>query len=356
MLKNRGVIIETRDTDWKAGGETGITFEERLPSGDWEPYLPSDELQSNKYLDTMACVTYSALNCVETQANFLLKTGKFTADQVTQLASWGYIVNNEFNFSDRFTAKMSGTTTSGNSAQKVWDSIREHEGGFGLVPESMWPWDRTVPFDWNLYYAPIPQDIIDFGKNIWKILEFKYEWVAFYACMQPAIEDMKSHLKQSPQQILTKTCTWNDPVITRCGTDCIPNHATMIYLINNYVRDFDHYVPTRKIMSLDMQIPFVLNAVVTIKQPPTNEPFGHAFSQDIRYLQRSAEVEWLQKGLKRLGYFNVNPTGYYWETTRKSVLQFQIDEKLLNWWERYVLCGKLVGPKTRARLNEKLAS
>ena len=93
---NRGVLLGQRDTDWVAGV---IPFEEINPSGNWTPHLPPGEWQTNHVVDTMACVTFSALNSIETQIKFL--TGQ------------------SINYSDRFTAKMSGTTPQGNWLYKV---------------------------------------------------------------------------------------------------------------------------------------------------------------------------------------------------------------------------------------------
>jgi hypothetical protein len=91
-MKNRGVIIKKPlPTDYFFGGETGIEFAEVNPAADWSGYLPSGEYQMGVYFDTMACVTFSALNCVETQVNFLLRSGKLSDEQIGKLYDWGYL-------------------------------------------------------------------------------------------------------------------------------------------------------------------------------------------------------------------------------------------------------------------------
>src|SRR3972149_4039603 len=106
---NYGVILGTRSTDWLVGA---IQYEERNPSGDWTSCLPPGEWQKDlqTHVDTMACVSFSALNSIEVQEKFL--TGK------------------QVDYSDRFTATMSGTTSQGNYLWKVADSLRKD----GLVP------------------------------------------------------------------------------------------------------------------------------------------------------------------------------------------------------------------------------
>lgn len=144
-MKNHGVIIESKPQDFIAGT---LPYEVLNPSGDWTPYLPSPENQSTHIVDTMACVTFSCLNVIETQIKFL--TGK------------------EVNFSDRFIAKLSGTTQQGNTVQNVLDTIRK----YGLVLEEEWPTD--LDFDWNQYYADVPDEVINKARKIDLAYEFHY--------------------------------------------------------------------------------------------------------------------------------------------------------------------------------------
>jgi len=75
------------------------------------------------------------------------------------------------------------------------------------------------------------------------------------------------------------------------------------------------------------------------------------FLKDMAYGERSEEVRKLQEYLSSQGYFWVEPTGFYGDITAKAVLEYQVNNINLSWWERYVLKGKRVGPKTRASLN-----
>lgn len=162
-MDNLGVLLGKRDSDFIGGT---IPYEVRVPSGDWGEWLPSTEKQKDP-VETMACVTFSALNSLETQYKFL--TGQ------------------EINFSDRFTAKMSDTTPQGNYQYKVADSIRKD----GLVLESDYP-SPTGTFDWNIYYQQIPQSVKD------KAIKFDiaYEWI------DNNKEQMLYHVKHAPLQIV----------------------------------------------------------------------------------------------------------------------------------------------------------
>ena len=85
--KNHGVLLGNRETDWGfAGAASQIVYKEELPSGDWTPYLPLEEWQwSNIGWDSMACVSFSANNCIETILNHKLHTGKLNDIEIQNL-------------------------------------------------------------------------------------------------------------------------------------------------------------------------------------------------------------------------------------------------------------------------------
>src|SRR3990167_263004 len=82
--------------DWKFGAIGGPVL---APDGQWLKYLPDGERQRKRNAETMACVSFSALNAFEA----LLK------------AKYGSTINR----SDRFTAKKSGTSEEGNTFGRV---------------------------------------------------------------------------------------------------------------------------------------------------------------------------------------------------------------------------------------------
>lgn len=265
LEKNTGVLIAPRPGDWQAGGPTGIVYEKRLREGDWTLYLPSDERQHFRLFDTMACVSFSALNSVETQMNWLLASGMVPEHVVQKIRELGFLDDfGKFNCSDRFTAKMSGTTQNGNYLQNVWDSIRKD----GLLPERDWPSDEN--FTWEGYYAEIPQDLKDKAKIILTIIDVAYEWVAM-AGQTGVLEAIVKHLKQAPLQLAGPTCPpWNTTEIVQpCGS-CNPSHATLIYSDQNagWIDDFDHYDPYRKRISREYCMPWIMKGVVSLRENP----------------------------------------------------------------------------------------
>lgn len=263
---NTGFIPQDpSETDWISGVDSPLEAEDINPTGDWTLYLPENEAQSGVYFDTYACVTYSALNCIEAQIRALIGYQKLPKGHIDKLTELGFMGSGfNFNASDRFTAKMSGTTHSGNYFTKVWDSIRKD----GILPEKDWSYpreQRTPVFDWDDYYKEIPQELKDKGKEFLKLFNVNYEWVAFGGQGYTPFKDMEVHMKQAPMQIAAPTCPgWNNDtgVVKRCGSTRA-NHATMVYsLRDGIIHDFDHYKPFRKQLPKDYPIMYVMKGIV----------------------------------------------------------------------------------------------
>lgn len=255
-LRTNTGFIETpiRGTDWICGANTGISFQEMNHMGDWTVFLPSEERQSSIYFDSMACVTFSALNSIESQIRAHLAYQRLSTKTIWTLRDLGYFNDRlEFNLSDRFTAKMSGTTHLGNSIQCVWDSIRKD----GVVPEGDYGYYSNLT--WDDYYCDVPQNLKDKGRKFLDLFDIKYEWLS---C---DLGTFQKQLFQAPIQVAAPTCSgWNTDVpINKCSLK--PNHATMVYRVGNTIHDFDTYSPFRKELVLDYPIFYALKGVVIPK-------------------------------------------------------------------------------------------
>ena len=189
MEENHGVLLGSGTKALYVGGT--IPYEVRLESGDWRPYIPALEKQKDP-LETMACVTFSYNNCLETQYRF-----------------YGL----DLNFSDRFLAKMSDTQHNGNYLDKVADTARK----VGLVLESEYP-NNPKAQTWDEYYKEIPQEI----KRKAILQSIQYEGV------DVSLANLKKELKQSPIQITIPAPH--------------PNHAvTLVYIEGTKAHYLDHY-------------------------------------------------------------------------------------------------------------------
>lgn len=234
QVKNYGLKLGKRQGDYIAGRGYGYTLIEMVPNKNWKPYLSFSEKQSGLYFDTMACVTFSAMNCLEAIFNYRLAKKMINEEDLAWLTSKGYIVNDKFNFSDRFTAKMSGTTRDGNWLYLVGDSVRND----GLVPEALYPYpreQRTPVFDWNDYYKTIPADLIELGKEFAERFQIYYEWVV-------GTWNFVKELPKGPLQVTVHA--WDNPVdgVYQRSSGSL-NHAVSLVNEEQYRELEDQYDP-----------------------------------------------------------------------------------------------------------------
>lgn len=357
ISQNTGLLIRApQPTDWVAGKETGIVLTARNPKLDWSNWLPIPERQRGRGIETMACATYSALNSIETQIRWMMAAGMVSPTMIEKMQKLGYFdANCNLNFSDRFTAKMSGTTKQGNYLTAVWDSIRNH----GLVPEEDWPSD-VDNLRWEEYYKEIPQAVKDKAQKFREIFETKYEFV--YSGSGKATDEIREHITQAPLQLASPVCSpWNTTAVIQSCTANIPQHATQIFGYQNeqIVQIYDTYDPFSKKLAWNYPMPYILKGVVDLKMPaePSSPAWSHNFTKDIEFGQRSAEVTALQHALKLDGTFpaSVRETGFYGLITAKAVNDYQRKYKIAPASVINVLGGtnSRVGSMTREKLNKQ---
>jgi len=350
---NRGVITpKIRESDYVAGQETGIKYQEIKSDADWSNYLPTDESQWINF-ETGGCTNWSELNALEIRCNFMVEKKQISDATIKKLKDWGFFdENGKLNFSDRFLYKMSGTTQNGNQVVNGWDAIRK----YGLVPQSMWPNNVST---YEEFIKPIPFEIQTFAKNFLTLFDVNYEWIVTGQCDSPNLDWLEYHLKQAPLQVVHPVCIRdNNGTFQRCGS-FLTQHATVLYKIdrqNNLLKDYDHYSPYKNDFAIDYPLLWVMKGIMTEKvapQPPVITPFTHYYGIDLWYRTRSDEVLWLQKGLNRLGY-KIPETGYFGDITKSAVNNFQwkyaVSNAIILLWNG----GKYVGPSTRKKLNELL--
>jgi len=156
-VKNSGLIIEKpNEKDWVLGGISGATSPILFPDGHgWLKFQRPEETQKNRNFDTFSCVSYACLKSL----SYYMKV------------AYGL----DMDFSERFTAVMSGTIPNrGNSIRNVLESIRKH----GFVLESDYP-SLTDDMTQNEWFAYPSASVRNIGlKNLerwlieWEILSY----------------------------------------------------------------------------------------------------------------------------------------------------------------------------------------
>lgn len=276
MPHNTGVYVDpiVSITDYVRGLLTGITFETRLATGDWQPYRSTGEKQHSVYFDSMACVSFSFNNAVESQINWMKKTGLLTDAIIAQLlpdpGERGMFMEffndkGEADLSDRALAKLSGTTMIGNSLSWVATTGRNY-----AVPQRKWNYPVTQQnpvFDWDDFYTSIPPDMVKTYSDIFfKVFKIQTEFIT------PTKDEIAFNLKQAPIQIASGVCPgWGtDTPVKACSRH--NDHATVVDAVTTTKEPliFDHYIPFGKMLANDYFIDAALKILVTIKQPTTN--------------------------------------------------------------------------------------
>jgi len=193
-------------------GLGNIEFEVLREDGQWLDYLPVYEYQ-NLSFDKMACVTFSFLNILE-----IISIRRYT---------------HQFDWSDRFTAKMSGTTFNGNYFYKVFSSALND----GLVSDLFWN-SLIGNASWSEWYQEPSQLAKELAEQNKKELDIGMEWVS--EPLHP--EKIMEALKYSPLWIsLFAYGILKDGIYQK--TDKMPNHAVTLigYKEGEYWLIFDHY-------------------------------------------------------------------------------------------------------------------
>ena len=225
---NRGFIPdEIKPEDFIFGGHQ-LSEDILQLSGQWDEFLPVKELQNKNSLETMNCVCYGTLNCLETLYKRLF--------------------NSEDNFSDRYIGVLSETTHRGNSPQRVIQCIRHN----GLIDEELLPFDRDIR-TWAEYYAPITDKLIEKGKEWLKEYKVGHEWLG-----NSNPETLKHALMFSPLGVSVCFRERNEKGHF-IKSNMPDNHWVMLYGTDkdgNY-KIFDHYNDVFKIVNRNYKFDFI---------------------------------------------------------------------------------------------------
>lgn len=137
--------------DYKQNGRLQLGGSALQPNGQWDTFLPAEELQA-QYTETQACASFGTLNCVEA-----LERHEFGKTN---------------NWSDRFLAKISGTSRQGNDPHTVAETLRKK----GTVPEAEWPTKEV--YSWDDFYKDIPFQVqVDAQAKFRGLYEFAHQYV-----------------------------------------------------------------------------------------------------------------------------------------------------------------------------------
>ena len=313
-MKNNGVILGDHINTYRSGRLGAVLpYEVRNESGDWEADLPLEERQSNDNGDSMSCVTFGEVSGIETQ-------------EFSWLKAFG--IPDAPNYSDRWIAKMSGTTREGNYLWKVAETIRK----YGLVREESYP-APPLPWTWEQYHADINPALkakLELEGQEWlKKWDVKYESIAFDKA------SLIYHLKMSPLVVV------------------LPGHVVLNFKTTaQVIHYFDTYVPFKK------TTPEVVQAMKVVLYKKEQAVPDEALLVDLKLGDTGRQVEKLLNALDKLGWkLSIKRSNIYLYDLEVADLVSRF--KLANtcpkfWarmWERYVYKGRDVVQWEREIIN-----
>lgn len=153
----------------KGKGLKAIQFD-----GQWDNFLPTEEIQNNYGFDPCSCTSYGTINAIE-----ILLRQRGVIDE----------------YSERFLAIASNTVPPGNDPHKVCETIRK----VGLVSENSLPWQSAKTIE--EYYTPNPltHELRD-EADLWlEKYTFQHRWVFDPKdTIDSKITKIKEALKYSP--------------------------------------------------------------------------------------------------------------------------------------------------------------
>lgn len=230
---------------------------------DWAPFMPKQELQYGY----QNCVTFSGDHSIEAQVNADIARGKYSKEALDYFEEAGYMEDGKFRVSERYNSKMNGTTQEGqymNVAGDGWHNPRLVQPltmGHGLLPNKDWPLVQGM--SWAQYYAPIPAELIEKAKKIYRYLEVYWNWVD--------VRHIPKAVKNSPVQVAVAICDgWSGSSTVKACSGPM-QHCVTVYGIDsagNY-EIMDQLAPCMKKLSRDYKIFAAIQFVVRPTMPPT---------------------------------------------------------------------------------------
>lgn len=245
-----------------------IPYEVRNPKGDWSPYFGQWEAQKKGWWDTNSCWSYAGNEVLEDQMEFLMKTDRFTKEDLNWFDSKGYIDSDgDFYFSRRFIPILSGVRTEGNDHTEHWRLTCK----YGAIPNSMLP-EVTDPTN---YFNPdaITEEMLALGREFLTRVDIRYEELG-KRFKEKDTHLLRTALMQGELQIGVPipdpAYLWNVDKVKYDGSR-IPAHSVAFYKYDEKADPeypyfiYDQYHPMLKQLSKDYYIPLVTRVVVNPK-------------------------------------------------------------------------------------------
>ena len=246
---------------------------------DYRSFLPVHETQYGTYYDTAGCTNFATNNGIE----------------VVGITKYG----EEYNWSDRFAVKMSGTNPDiGNYASVSLSSPILH----GLVLEEEWSWDRgrDIPIEQRYiewFYSDVPALIKEKALKWHDDWDYNWGWVKKAKLVSR--EELKEALKYSIVGVSIPNANWKDEngIYHTSKTD-YGHRVNAIYVHDDGKVDLlDHYMQIRTVAS---DYPMGWATYITLNKKPMKNDFVKVLKD-----KNSQAVGFLTNGINEDGFKNL---------------------------------------------------
>ena len=299
FIPKGNIYIPRKSTDYVRGVSSPIAYVVRNDTGNWQDYFPLYE--SQKYIwDSNCCWAFSGAHAIETQLNFLLKTGRLPQATIDWFTTNGYIVNGSFEISWRFIVAISGVDGDGNSQYEWWRLTAD----YGILPRSLFDYSLEQSQQFSSEEAQnddigstigITQRMYQLAKQALSYVQIDYEWVGNEGTMPP-LTDIRAMLLQSPLQIgiAVNGATWNQTNVPAYSG--VVQHAVMLGNLNtdNSFIVFDDYMPNPKTLANGYDVPLITNGVISPILEQAQIPTVTPFPQNVWQKVWVAVAQWFQ--------------------------------------------------------------
>jgi len=253
-----------------------IEYEIRNTTGDWSKYFGQWEGQRKDWFDTSCCWAYAGNENLEDQLEFLMKTGRFSYEDLEWFNKNGYIdEDGDFYLSRRFIPIISGRRDNGNDEAEFWRLTRS----YGAIPSKLLPYTTIEEY---FDESKVTNEMYALGLEFLKRVDIQYKELGTRFKAKD-IHAFKTALFQSELQIgipvpVVDTWTnWNKPKVKWDGTK-IAAHSVCLYKYDDVTDPeypfyiYDQYNPMLKQLSKDYYVPIATWPVVNPKSPVMSNP------------------------------------------------------------------------------------
>lgn len=255
--KNMGVVPPTQDELEAVSAISPVegTLQVINPSQNYDKFLGDMDWQKFPWGDTLACNIWSSVHCCEAFINCIGQDPELSDHGTTDL-------------SERHATVEAGLNGSAGSSQTQWQNAINN---FGLIKETLWPYDRNITK--AQFFQVIPADIKAKAKKFLDKYDISHRRIqdSPYQLnpLTVSAAAIKEALKYGPVKIFLGTGSgWNNvepKVIPKTNNPM--NHAVMVRYVDDQgrIHIYDQYPGYLKVLAADYRIDYAFQTILTRK-------------------------------------------------------------------------------------------